>query len=78
MQILHLACTTLFLYDFYNYGPAQPEFFSTLKEFLQVCYCCVIIVLNLGLTILKQTLSQARDRGLLIFALCPRHSALMG
>ncbi|KAJ8438904.1 hypothetical protein Cgig2_007749 [Carnegiea gigantea] len=33
--ILHLACTTLFLYDFYNYGPAQPEFFSALKEFLQ-------------------------------------------
>lgn len=35
LLILYLAFTTPFLYDFYNYDPAQPEFSSTLKEFLQ-------------------------------------------
>lgn len=33
--LLHLAFTTPFLYDFYNYSSAQPEYFSLLNEFLQ-------------------------------------------
>ncbi|XP_074319527.1 uncharacterized protein LOC141656513 [Silene latifolia] len=35
LLLLHLLFSTPFLYEFYNYGPAQPEFFSLLHEFLQ-------------------------------------------
>lgn len=34
LLLLHLAFTTPFLYDFYNFGPAQPEFFTLLNHFL--------------------------------------------
>ncbi|XP_074281804.1 uncharacterized protein LOC141606543 [Silene latifolia] len=35
LLLIHLLCATPFLYDFYNYHPAQPEFSSLLHEFLQ-------------------------------------------
>ncbi|KAK9672838.1 hypothetical protein RND81_12G128100 [Saponaria officinalis] len=35
LLLLHLLFTSPFLYEFYNYSPAQPEFFTLLHEFLQ-------------------------------------------
>ncbi|KAL9240342.1 hypothetical protein vseg_014576 [Gypsophila vaccaria] len=35
LLFLHLLCATPFLYQFYNYSPSQPEFFTLLHEFLQ-------------------------------------------
>ncbi|KAL9225199.1 hypothetical protein vseg_001148 [Gypsophila vaccaria] len=49
LLLLHLLFTTPFLYEFYNYGPAQPEFFSLLHEFLQNAALFGAILFFLGM-----------------------------